>query len=342
MQRNLRTPITFVALTLLWAAPAFAQRPHSQLVDGRAWAQNVPVEKQQAAARFFEEGNQALKQSLFTEAEEHYRKALDLWNHPAIHYNLALTLLNLSRPAEVYEHMMESMVYGKVPLEEPRYNHAKMYTEGRRAANAWVTVTTSPGVSVALTTGEHLKKVREGHFEGLVRPGDHIFIATKPGENYLPTKVVRTLAAAENVQLEIKVYTTEERTRPVRLWATWKPWSVVGAGAALAAGGGLLHLQARKNYLNFDKGVEVCAKPQAEGCKPSSELASMRTRGDTLRKAAVGTWVASGAAIVTGVVLVYVNRPQRQIVDVDENGQLLAVTPLVGGGTRGVLASFSF
>ncbi len=144
------------------------------------------------------------------------------------------------------------------------------------------------------------------------------------------------------MHLEIKVYTKAERTRPVRLWDTWKPWTVVGAGAALAVGGGVLHLQSRRNYVGFDRGVEACARPQSEGCKPSSELAGMRTRGDTLRRAAVGTWIASGAALATGAVLLYVNRPQQQIVDVGENGQLLAVTPLVGSGTHGVLASFSF
>ncbi len=186
MQRTPRTLITLATAALLWALPASAQRPHSQLLDGRAWAQNASKEKQLESARFFEEGNQALKQSFFTEAEQQYRRALELWNHPAIHYNLALTLLNLNRSTEVYEHMLESMRYGPVPLEEPRYNHAKMYTEGMRAANAWVTVTTTPGVSVALTSGEHLRQAGPGRFEGLVRPGVHTFIATNPGGTTCP------------------------------------------------------------------------------------------------------------------------------------------------------------
>jgi hypothetical protein len=329
------------ALCTLWALPASAQQPTTQLIEGRPWAQGISKEAYQAAIQSFETGNALLKDALFTDAAKQYSEALRRWNHPAIHYNLALALLNLDRPADVYEHMLASTRHGPGPLEETRYRHALRYTERMRKEYAWLTVITSPGASVALTSGEGLRAVEPGRFEGLLRPGAHTLIATKEG--HLPTNIRRTFSAGERAELQINIYTEAERTRYVRRWSAWKPWAVVGAGAALAAGGGLLQFQSNKSYRNFDAGVEACAASvPTNGCKPEASLAALRTRGETQHTVAVGSWIAGGAVLVTGAVLVYANRPQNQIVDLDENGRLMAVAPLVSGDTRGVLAMFRF
>lgn len=41
------------------------------------------------AARRFREANEALREALFVKAADGYRAALALWDHPAIHFNLA-------------------------------------------------------------------------------------------------------------------------------------------------------------------------------------------------------------------------------------------------------------
>src|SRR5690349_12569407 len=61
----------------------------------RPWAAGVSPERQEAALKHLQEGNGLLKESLFVAAAKVYRQALTEWDHPGIHYNLALALLNL-------------------------------------------------------------------------------------------------------------------------------------------------------------------------------------------------------------------------------------------------------
>src|SRR5690349_5538718 len=58
--------------------------------DNRPWAAGISVERQKQALGIFREGNAQLNDGLFARASETYRKALEAWPHPAIHYNLAL------------------------------------------------------------------------------------------------------------------------------------------------------------------------------------------------------------------------------------------------------------
>ncbi|HEY0193630.1 MAG TPA: hypothetical protein VGC42_21080, partial [Kofleriaceae bacterium] len=69
------------------------------------WVAGVTPSEQQAALAAFREGNQQLNDGLFVNAVNKYREALKHWNHPAIHYNLSLALLNLDQPIEVYDEL---------------------------------------------------------------------------------------------------------------------------------------------------------------------------------------------------------------------------------------------
>src|SRR5437879_5618527 len=88
------------------SAPAVSAQAQSELPGSRAaerpWVRGVPAAEQKVALDLFREGNTLLKESLFVQAAAKYREALRHWNHPGIHYNLALALLNLDQPVEVY------------------------------------------------------------------------------------------------------------------------------------------------------------------------------------------------------------------------------------------------
>src|SRR5215831_6482638 len=84
----------------------------------RPWASGVSDANQQAATKAFQDGNQQLNDGIFTKAAERYREALKSWDHPAIHYNLALALMNLDQPVEVYGELEQSIKYGPTPLEK--------------------------------------------------------------------------------------------------------------------------------------------------------------------------------------------------------------------------------
>jgi hypothetical protein len=302
----------------------------------RPWAQGVSQENQAAALELFRSGNVLLKDSVFVGAIGKYREALALWDHPAIHYNLALALLNLDQPLEVHEHLVAATKYGAAPLDTEKLEHARAYKGLIEKQLARVEITCEePGASVVMD-GRPLFQA-PGRFEGLVRAGPHTISASKEG--HLTNSQSRALPAGEKTSVELKLFTADDLTQYRRKWSAWKPWAVVGTGVALAAGGALLHMQARDSYEAFDLGVTACG-----GCVPDTGLADQRTRGDTMQTLAVGGYAVGGAALVTGVVLVYMNRLQPYRVDdqVKQPEPAVTVAPLVGGGSRGVSATLRF
>ncbi len=336
MGKSRTTTALAVALALLALGPGPAAAQGRQGEEERPWAQGVPPENQKAALALFREANALVKESVFVRAAEKYREALALWDHPAIHFNMALALINLDQPIEVHEHLVAAMRYGPAPLDSEKFENARSYKTLIEKQLARVELTCeTPGASVALN-GQVLF-VGPGRYEGLVRPGQHTLVATKAGHE--PTDMSRTLLPGETVKLDMKVFTAGELTRYKRRWSAWKPWAVVGAGALVAAGGGVLHLQARDSFRDFDAGIQLC-----QGCVPTPELADKRSRGDSMQKLAFGTYAVGGAALVTGAVLVYLNRSQAYRISPGEVVQepALSVTPLLGKGERGLAATLRF
>lgn len=323
-----------LALLVLGALPASAQQAGSS--EERPWARGVSPDKQKTALELFRAGNTLLKESVFVKAVEKYREALALWDHPAIHYNLALALLNLDQPLEVHEHLVAAMKYGVAPLDTEKLEHARTYKALVEKQLAKVELTCDEaGASVSLDG--QVVFVAPGRYEGLLRPGAHTFVAAKEG--HAPTNLSRTLPAGEKTTLALKLYTAEDLTRYQRRWSAWKPWAVVSAGAAVALAGGALHMQARGSYEDFDTRIAECG-----GCVPAPDVTDMRTRGDSLQQLAFGAYAVGGAAAVTGAILLYINRPQAYRISPDEaeSPQGVSVAPLVSGREGGILATFRF
>src|SRR5688572_19576301 len=76
--------------------------------DTRPWAAGVSAENQRIALEKFRQANTVLNDGLWANAAKLYREALQKWDHPAIHYNLALALLNLDQPIEVYDSLQKA------------------------------------------------------------------------------------------------------------------------------------------------------------------------------------------------------------------------------------------
>lgn len=323
-----------LALLMLGALPASAQQAASS--EERPWARGVPPDQQKKALELFRAGNTLLKESVFVKAAEKYREALALWDHPAIHYNLALALLNLDQPLEVHEHLMAAMKYGVAPLDSEKMEHARTYKGLVEKQLAKVEITCDePGATVSLD-GKPVFTA-PGSYEGLVRPGAHTFVASKEG--HAPTNLSRSLPAGEKTAVALKLYTAEDLTRYQRRWPAWRPWAVLGTGAAVALAGGALHMQAKGSFEDFDTRIAQCG-----GCVPTPDVSDLRTRGDSQQQLAFGAYAVGGAAVVTGAILLYINRPQAFRISVDEaaSPQGVSVTPVVSGRDGGILATFRF
>lgn len=310
----------------LAATPAFAQGGAEQ---ERPWAKGVPQAKQEKAFALFRDGNAALKESLFVKAAQIYREALASWDHPAIHYNLALALVNLDQPLETHEHLLAALKYGASPLDSDKYEQALRYkalvekqlakieirceTEGAVVKLDGIQVLTGPGV-----------------YTSLVRAGGHTLVASKEG--FLTSEQSDSLPGNSSKVFEFKLKSSEELTEYRRRWPNYQPWLVVGGGVLLAGVSVGLHLAARNQFKVYDNGITACVKPETGGCNPSVALTGTRSGGETMQAVAMVGYAVGTAALITGAVLVWMNRllPYRQSVNVEPSSPSVTLVPQLG------------
>ncbi len=323
--------VATVALTIGFGA-AHAQD------EGKPWAKGVSQADKTQATQLFREGNSLLKDSLFLKAAEKYRAAIKHWNHPAIHYNLALALMNLDQPLEVYEALKHAVQYGPQAVDQEKYDAATRYLKLVQQQIARVSIKCDmPGTEVVFDGKQVF--TGPGKYESLVRIGQHTVVARKPG--YVSQDETRVLGPGDELDLDVKMHTPEELTRYRRKLAPWKPWAVVGGGAAVLAVGGILHALARNGFQDYDDGIVACG-----GCVPPDSLTSKKSGAVTKQTVAFIAYGVGGAALAAGLMLAYINRAQPYRVDLEQpaasGGAHVSVSPTFNEGGAGFVATFDF
>jgi hypothetical protein len=315
-------------LAVVCAAPAGAVAPIEQLEPPRApgdtpadtpaapgveneWSRGVPEAQRQAAEALFYEGNRLMRESITLTAAAKYREALTHWDHPNIHYNLSVALMTLDQPVETYEHLQQATKYGPKPLEQERYEHARNYITllEKQLVHAKIRCAV-PEATVELD-GKQLFTT-PGEFDGLVRAGRHTLVARREG--YVTNQSVRMWEGGRTADVDLELKTAADLTVTTRRWAAWKPWALVGVGAAaVGAGVYLQYTGADKIHTVDQKSLELCPSPDFCPDGEPAELAKMREEGERMQKGAVIAYAAGGAALVTGVVLVFMNRGETHV-----------------------------
>jgi len=315
------------------------------------WDRGVSTEQMQAAATAFDEANAQLDASLPSKAVDKYSEALKLWPHPMIHYNMALALIDLKRPVEVAEHLEKAIEYGVEGLnnQEEKLDQAKRLLEFTLDQLATIEVSCHKEGAKVSVDGKHVFTVEPGKpnvFRGRVPIGKHTFVAEKPG--YATPVDAPFIDKRETFRIELKLYTSEELTRYRRRWEqrTWLPWAVIGGGAVVGIVGGVLQLSASSSYSQFDDKVARCTADSGNGSCDVSQFAGLREDGDTKRTLGYVGYGLAGAAIVTGGLLVYLNRRVAYQITTDQyrmeelkkqqaQPKAISVAPLVGPGVGG-------
>lgn len=313
--------------------------------EERPWAIGVSREQQKRALLQFREGNERLNNGLFARASESYRKALTHWDHPAIHYNLALAQMNLDQPIEAYESLEKAIRFGPAPLEKDKFDHAKEYMLLLEKQIASIEVSCDkPGAKVTVDGKEVF--VAPGSYKARVRIGRHTFVAEKQG--YTTRINAPFIGPGEKFRIELKLYTSEELTRYSRRWdATWMPYAVLGGGALIGAFGVGMELAARSSYNQYDTAVATCSTTNA-GCPTSGEITSIRDSGDTKKLVGYVAYGVAGATIAAGITLAILNRPKpyqirpEDLQEEEDRRGAVSITPIVTPTLAGAMVHGHF
>ncbi len=330
---------SWCACALLAALPlAVVAVPQLAQASDRPWADGVKEDDQRAALALFQEGNALLKDSAYIPAAAKYREALKLWDHPAIHYNLVLALVNLDQPIEERQHLEAAMRYGAAPIDEEKLVQAKRYMVLVEKQLSKLRISCDePGALVTLD-GRTLFNA-PGKFEDFVRSGSHAVVAAKDG--FVTNTVSRDFPGGQTIDLDLKLISSADATEYRRRFAQWIPWTVLGSGVLVGAVGGLLHFEGIQNVNQYNSAASA-SSCIPNGCVPNSSVAGYKSNGATLQGAAMAFYGVGAAAATTGLVLLYVNRLQPyQPADPTKRVEV-SLLPVFGPGLGGFSASLRY
>lgn len=338
-----RVLTAMIAVLSLGATPAAAQGAPEATGPGAApalckpWVCSVSSERQERATELYEDGNQLYKASLFTGAAARYRAALSYWDHPAIHYNLALAQIGLDRPLDAFRSLEAALRYQGQALESEVLDQAsaKLASLRERISEVHV-VCDEPGAAVTLD-GKPLF-TGPGETKHLVLVGEHQIDARKPG--YVTASKQLDLTSGTDTTVTLTLIPERDAIHRVRKWRRWLPWTIATVGAATTGIGLVLHRQSNTTYADFIVRFRAQCPNGCAAYPPGLE--SLYDRARRQQGLAYGAYVGGGLAVLVGLSMVYLNR-ERLV----ENRALrdlvrLSVTPVVSEDLAGVVASGSF
>ena len=322
------------------------------------WDDGVTQEHRREAARAFAEANRDLDDSLPAKAVEKYRAALKLWPHPAIHYNLALALIELRQPVDVAHHLEKAIEHGLKGLnnQADKLEQAKKYLEIVKEQIANVEVSCQKDGAKVSVDGKHVFTVEKGKpniYKGRVAIGKHTFVAEKPG--FATPVDAPFIGPRETFRIELKLYTAEELTRWKRRWPArrWMPWVAIGGGALVGLVGGGLQLSATSSYRQFNTELRRCSDDVGGRTCDAGGFTNLRDSGDLKHTLGTVGYAVAGAALVTGGLLFYLNRRVSYLITTDEyrmeelrktqktqktqQTKSISLAPLVGPGMGGAV-----
>jgi hypothetical protein len=294
------TVVILAAVVVFSAAPVRADAPPP-------WSVGVTDAQKAKAKKFLDEGNTLLLEKKYALALEKYNAAVSSWNHPAIRFNIVRCLIQLGQPVEAYDNLQLALKFGAAPLEDQVYSEALAYQTLLANQIAELSVhCEQPGVKVTLD-GQPLPSCPSNEARR-VKPGTHQLVGARPG---LLTQVSDIeIVGGTQKRVTIHLDSLAASARIEHRWSAWIPWVVIGGGVALAGIGGVVELSAASDRASFDRVVQVNCRTSK--CTDADlEAAHVLGLDKTARtKSAIGISVLAigGAAVVTGVALLYLNR----------------------------------
>jgi hypothetical protein len=294
-------------------APAPAPEPPpppEPAADETPWGKGVSPERKTAALQLLNDGNALFVQNHFPEALAKYEEAIGQWDHPAIHFNIARALLALDRPLEAEASLEKALAYGADPLEADHYAEAMSYKGLLSGRIGTVEVSCKQAdVKIKLDGAELL--ACPGSTVKKLLPGNHVVVSTKKGYETESKDIVIVGGAKLAVGVTLAVIPPPIEYEYKSRWSTWKPWAVGGAGVAIAGGGLVMRLLAKRDLGELDDTFQTV-------CQPDCTVARYKELGldddaagiESRSRIAVGAMIGGGVIAAAGIALVILNRPK--------------------------------
>lgn len=270
----------------------------------RPWVQGVPLESRVAARELFLEGYRLAELSAYRGAADKFTAALAQWKHPSFYFNLGLAQLHLGQEVEARENLVNALKYGEAPLGAEYFREAQKRLQdlSRQLGRLRVTCRT-PGAAVTLDGVTIF--IGPGTHERWTRAKSYELTAKKAGYQSEARRVV--VSAGELLDVDLSLVTLTQAADISRRWASWKPWAVMASGALTVAAGGVLHGFAFRNFDKFD--AEVVAICPSKGCLEGEVNSHILNQARRHQEYAIGGYIVGGSLIITGALLLYMNRP---------------------------------
>jgi tetratricopeptide (TPR) repeat protein len=277
-------------------------RAEAAPADDEPWDRQTSAEARQRAQELFTQALDKHQQLLLGEALELYEQALALWDSPRIRWNLALVLENLGQYLRAHEQLERARRWGAaLDAERLRKVDDRMRAlEAERLAR----IETHREEPLAVITLDGQPWPRDaGRRSKLVLPGEHYIAARKPG--YLP--VTRSVYVKAGEQARVALLMDEDRFLEKRRWPAWKPWTVVAAGAAVAAVGAELE---RRAFADRAAAAAVLRDSCDPGPCDQARALLLDDRAKLEHGLGIGAIAAGGTVMAVGLALAWLNQPR--------------------------------
>ncbi len=301
-----------------------------------AWKTGVSQENQDAAQKLFLEANDLYAQQAYTKAAEKYQDALKLWDHPAIHLNLANSLVRLEKALDASAQLESALKFGAAPFKAELYDTALLLQSSLKGQVGWIELScdqvgakvTLDGTPVLSCPGK--QKIRTLAKEHAINAElkDHLGVSRRvvvPGGDTL-RETIKLVPLADAVITKYK-------------YPKWIPWTVAGVGGGMAMGGLLTYLSGRSLMSDFDQrfgnlNMRGATEQQLKDQDPENGLYSLRESAKLRGTVGISLMAVGGSALVGGLFFgLVLNRPYSELPKID-------VAPTSGGAAASLRGRF--
>ncbi|MFO0745123.1 MAG: tetratricopeptide repeat protein [Myxococcota bacterium] len=299
------------------------------------WNASVSDADRAAAEAVYDRATRHQAEKEYALAVVDYRKALALWDHPAIGYTFANCLVEMGDNVAAAEALRHALRFGQGPLDDETYANA-LRTQKLLDASVAVVVVACDLEGAAVSLDGAPLFVAPGEATRRAAPGPHLAVAQRPGYVTRTTPFDAPAGRETRLDLSLDRAMRVETRRPM---AASLPWLVLGAGTAVAAVGVPLWLSADASFGEYDRGISSACPTGCPSAEIPAGLKHTLDRAEAQHAGAVSLFVVGGLALATGVALLVLNSPESVEVPVDlppgdaPKAPSVEVMPGLGGGS---------